>query len=960
MGGKNKKPKQRVTEYYMTVHYGICQGPVGTLSRIKINEKVAWQGRAGSDAKFLIANTGLFGGNKKEGGVLGDVYYNPGSFTQRMASFVAAKYGRTPTTMTGYRGIATAMFTDRPGISPQRGFYWAANQPFVPAAEFNVTRIFSGWRQGFSTILDDPTAPRSLYISIDDSGSMSGSKLASMKTSMLAVLDDIQLALQNGLQLDLAVQKWSDVQDGQVSFQNVTVAQLNTIRTFINGFNASGGGTNFDAAAQGAVTHFTTSLSRPNLEKRVWVFITDGDPFPVGADDTARATASDLLDQSSGSFSVENGTAVDCYGINIEIEDTSATAKLDNTAIDGVPVVSSSDPSGLQGAVQAALFGGVPAQMNPAHIIYECLTNRVWGMGAPTSVIDDASFTAAAQVLFNERFGVSLMWAEQTEIESFVQEVLDHIEANLYVSPATGKFVLKLIRGDYDEATLPVLDETNCEVVSYTRRSPGEVINEINLTWTNPDNEKEEVLTIQDLGAIVANGGEIISDSRNYYGVRNRTLAWQLAQRDISTATAPLATVEIEVNRVAWDFGPGDVFKLTAEEHGADEEVMRVVKIDYGTTGDSTIKINATQDIFSFQRPEYEEPPQSVFEDPSQPPSPITDVVPMSLNYYLGLELIATLGTQTFPDSYVALLATTENTDGQDYELFGEEVDATGTTSVANLGTRSFVSRAQLAQVFPFQAETVTTGFTSFTPVGSSPVQGSFALIGDDGLEEEEYELCLILSFDGANYTIRRGILDTIPRAWPVGTQIRFFDTNTAFLDQESRGAGVELDYQVVMNTSQGQGGLGQSPIITYTPQERLWAPSRPANVVVEGTTTGTIDATALTTVDCTWANRNRITEDAQPLSFTAASVTPEVGQTTVIEFYNDAAPGAPAYNSISIPEGDTSYSIPIAEFAGAGVTTIKFRSSREGILSFSGIERKVITTGGYGNAYGLDYGGSA
>lgn len=960
MGRKNKKPTQRVTEYFMTVHYGICQGPVGTLSRIKINNKVAWQGRAGADARFLIANTSLFGGNKKEGGVLGDVYYNSGSFAQRMASFVASKYGRTPTTMTGYRGIATAMFTDRPGISPQKGFYWSANQPFIPAAEFTVTRIFSGWQPGLSTILDNPTAPRSLYISIDDSSSMAGSKLATMKSAMLAVIDDIQLALQAGLQLDLAVQKWSNVQDGLVSFQNVTVAQLNTVRLFINTFSASGNGTNFNAAAQGAVTHFTNSLSRPGLEKRVWVFITDGEPFPVGSDDTAAATASDLLDQSSGSFSVENNTAVDCYGINIELENTSATAKLDNTAIDGVPVVSPTDPSGLQGAVQAALFGGAPAQMNPAHIIYECLTNRVWGMGAPTSVIDDASFKAAAQTLFDERFGVSMIWAEQTEIETFIQEVLDHIEANLYVSPATGKFVLKLIRGDYDPATLPILDETNCEVVNYTRRSPGEVINEINLTWTNPDNEQEEVLTIQDLGAIVASGGEIISDNRNYYGVRNRDLAWRLAQRDISTASAPLATVEIEANRAAWNFAPGDVFKLTAEEHGANEEIMRIVKIDYGTTGDSKIKINATQDIFAFQRPEYEAPPDTAFQDLSQPPSPITDVVAISLNYYLGLRFISSLGTQAYPDSYVAILATTDNTDGQNFELFGEEVDATGTTSVVNLGTRSFVSRAQLAQVFPFQAETVTSGFTSFTPVGSSPVQGSFALIGNDGLDEEDYELCLILSFDGTNYTIRRGILDTVPKAWPVGTQIRFFDANTAFIDQESRGAGVELDYYVAMNTSRGQGSLGQSPVITYTPQERLWAPTRPANVVVEGTTTGTIDATALSTVNCTWANRNRLTEDAQPLAFTAANVTPEVGQTTVIEFYNDANPGAAPYNSITVPEGNTSYSIPITEFAGAGITTLKFRSARDGILSFSGIERKVVTLGGYGNGYGLDYGGSA
>ena len=38
--------------------------------------------------------------------------------------------------------------------------------------------------------------------------------------------------------------------------------------------------------------------------------------------------------------------------------------------------------------------------MNPAHIIYQCLTDTAWGMGYPTSALDDASFTAAANTLY--------------------------------------------------------------------------------------------------------------------------------------------------------------------------------------------------------------------------------------------------------------------------------------------------------------------------------------------------------------------------------------------------------------------------------------------------------------------------------------------------------------------------------------------------------------------------------
>src|SRR5690606_6533837 len=34
--------------------------------------------------------------------------------------------------------------------------------------------------------------------------------------------------------------------------------------------------------------------------------------------------------------------------------------------------------------------------MNPAHIVYEALTNPEWGLGYPPAVLDLASFTAAA------------------------------------------------------------------------------------------------------------------------------------------------------------------------------------------------------------------------------------------------------------------------------------------------------------------------------------------------------------------------------------------------------------------------------------------------------------------------------------------------------------------------------------------------------------------------------------
>lgn len=63
---------------------------------------------------------------------------------------------------------------------------------------------------------------------------------------------------------------------------------------------------------------------------------------------------------------------------------------------------------------------------------------------------------AAADTFSNEGLGMSLLWDKSKDIEDFVTTVNQHVDAALYVSRTTGKFVLKAIRGDYDEEDFAV------------------------------------------------------------------------------------------------------------------------------------------------------------------------------------------------------------------------------------------------------------------------------------------------------------------------------------------------------------------------------------------------------------------------------------------------------------------------------------------------------------------------
>ena len=98
-------------------------------------------------------------------------------------------------------------------------------------------------------------------------------------------------------------------------------------------------------------------------------------------------------------------------------------------------------------------------------------------MGYPTASIDDASFRTAADVLYTEGFGLNMIWLQQSKIEQFIKEIMDHIGGVLTTSPSTGRFVLN--------------PDNIIELESFQRAAWGETTNEIVLIYTKPDTFKE-------------------------------------------------------------------------------------------------------------------------------------------------------------------------------------------------------------------------------------------------------------------------------------------------------------------------------------------------------------------------------------------------------------------------------------------------------------------------------------
>ena len=146
--------------------------------------------------------------------------------------------------------------------------------------------------------------------------------------------------------------------------------------------------------------------------------------------------------------------------------------------------------------------------MNPAHIIYEALTNREWGGGIDVGSINDASFRAAASTLANERFGLCLRWCRTDSVANFVQEVLNHISGLIYIGRGDGQFHLKLIRDDYNVDLLPLYTPESGLLSIRDDESAAKAAsaNEIVVTWRDPIDNKDKKARARNIARIQSDG----------------------------------------------------------------------------------------------------------------------------------------------------------------------------------------------------------------------------------------------------------------------------------------------------------------------------------------------------------------------------------------------------------------------------------------------------------------------
>lgn len=765
MGGGSKKggSTPKLPYYYMTMDYGACHGPIDSVNQIYVKEKPIWCGYLTEPEAIFVNQPEVFGGEEKEGGVAGVIECYFGTPDQKMTGVFANKLGLTPDTAPGYRDIAHFVFrgaeegedlpadssqtnnkltsylsrllslmTAAPAAAKNKGFWWITNNPYLPATWINLTRLPKTLSESFSMILADPDAD----YGVDDPYASSWGIDSDEDPDTF----DIQ-----------GWPRWPE----PYTYAPFSEGRPPGIYNLVEGLGIDSkvidlGGVSVSINWSAATAGFIDGGGICTMDLRSW----DG----IEANWTGSPTSAyKFLGASLGGFehnqnvlfhTVEDGgTGSGTLGFSV-FPGTRYLTAVGSYAL-WFPIFDALYPNVATGTITAAKIVpkhcGIDGKLywlpdaNPAHMIYECLTNTDWGMGAPSDTIHFASFMASASTLFGERFGLSMGWIEQAEIEKMVSEIIDHIQAMLYIDPEDGLWHLDLIRDDYDPDDLLLLDESNCIATNRQRKALGETINEIVISYKDAQTEEDKTLTFHDLGNIAAQG-QIVSATRNYYGIRNDALANKVGARDIRSASYPLFTADIQANReIGGKLKPGSVIKFSCAEDGIAQMVVRVLKVNYGAPGDRYVKLNVTEDIFGLPQTTYTTIQETSWTDSAVPPTEMTiyqfDTPPLPLILRAGVS-IDDISNDDYPASITAAYGYQSGATG--YDLVTYVTAPNGDTNFSVVATFDLVSSGTLTDDLSTElTSTISAEQMALFARRDTPTAGDFIQLGTAGAASE-------------------------------------------------------------------------------------------------------------------------------------------------------------------------------------------------------------------------------
>lgn len=499
--------------------------------------------------------------------------------------------------------------------------------------------------------------------------------------------------------------------------------------------------------------------------------------------------------------------------------------------------------------------------MNPAHILYEVQTNTLWGRGFSAAQLDLNSFKAAADQLYNEKFGVCLAWRRQDSLNNFIQQILDQIGAALYVDRTTGLWRLTLIRDNYQLESLPQYSYQNglLRIEEDNNAALDLVTNQVVVTFKDPIKNQDETIRAENIAAIQKHG--LISENKSYAGIPTANLAGRIAARDMKIAQSNLKKFKLIFDRRAYTMQPASVFKLALPERGIASIAVRAIRVEHKDPANGEIAVTVVQDVFGLPSSNFIQSQPSLWQPPDLTAKPVSQQLLYEVPF---AELLREFSIQELQQiqnqSYVGVVAQQPTAMHLDFDIFAKASTEAAYIDVGN-GEFGFVS--EIDSDIPQTAEPITCNLNR--PIDDAVQVGDRAFLGNE-----------IVRIEGINretnsLVLARGCIDTVPLAHNAQTMLWVY-SNIASVAESTFASTQTVDMKLVTHVSQDVLNQDLATVASLALNNRKERPYPPADVKINK---AYFPQEITGDVNVSWSHRNRMQTGIIP-AFTTTTNTPE------------------------------------------------------------------------------------
>lgn len=131
--------------------------------------------------------------------------------------------------------------------------------------------------------------------------------------------------------------------------------------------------------------------------------------------------------------------------------------------------------------VDSGRVGGQDA--NPAEVLYDMFTNKVYGRGWSADRFNLPQWQAKAQEYKDRGVGFSGTLTSQMTTEDFIDECQSHADCLVVTNPLTGLLELKTLLNNYDPDTIPVVTKKNTRNFHQSGGTLAKTLNEVEVKY---------------------------------------------------------------------------------------------------------------------------------------------------------------------------------------------------------------------------------------------------------------------------------------------------------------------------------------------------------------------------------------------------------------------------------------------------------------------------------------------